>query len=187
MELPLHSEGFHTVARQALLYGGPVDARGNAHRADRRRGVGYRRLDRPLPGGGAGFVLVGRTPPRYYLSNASFGPQPNFAQLLVKCSSSAEARALQEFLQDSVRRRFPEPLVKVNRFELNTQPEALIEARFLGPDPAVLDSLVGEAVAVMRRNPKVADARNEWGNMAMMIRPDYDAVRAGAMGITRPG
>ena len=130
-------------------------------------------------------AFVGRTPPRYYLSNASFGPQPNFAQLLVRCSSSAEARALQEFLQDSVRRRFPEPLVKVNRFELNTQPEALIEARFLGPDPAVLDSLVGEAVAVMRRNPKVADARSEWGNMAMMIRPDYDAVRAGAMGITK--
>lgn len=130
-------------------------------------------------------AFIGRTPPRYYLSNAAFGPQPNFAQLLVKCRTSAEARELQEFLQDSIRRRFPEPLVKVNRFELNTQPEALIEARFLGPDPRVLDSLVGEAVAVMRRNPKVADARNEWGNMAMMIRPDYDAVRAGAMGITK--
>lgn len=130
-------------------------------------------------------TFVGRTPPRYYLSNAAFGPQPNFAQLLVKCHSSAEARRLQTLLQDSVRRRYPEPLVKVNRFELNTQPEALIEARFLGPDPAVLDSLVGEAVAIMRRNPKVADARNEWGNMAMMIRPDYDPVRAGAMGVTK--
>lgn len=130
-------------------------------------------------------TFVGRTPPRYYLSNAAFGPQPNFAQLLVKCHSSAEARRLQTLLQDSVRRRYPEPLVKVNQFELNTQPEALIEARFLGPDPAVLDSLVGEAVAIMRRNPKVADARNEWGNMAMMIRPDYDPVRAGAMGVTK--
>ena len=130
-------------------------------------------------------TFVGRTPPRYYLSNAAFGPQPNFAQLLVKCHSSKEARSLQTFMQDSVRHRFPESLVKVNRFELNTQPEALIEARFLGPDPAVLDSLVGEAVAIMRRNPKVADARNEWGNMAMMIRPDYDAVRAGVLGVTK--
>lgn len=104
---------------------------------------------------------------------------------MVKCHSSSEARALQTFLQDSARRRYPEPLIKVNRFELNTQPEALIEARFLGPDPAILDSLVGEAIEIMRRNPKVADARNEWGNMAMMIRPDYDAVRAGAMGITK--
>lgn len=130
-------------------------------------------------------AFVGRTPPRYYLSNAAFGPQPNFAQLLVKCSSSKKARSLQTFLQDSVRRHFPEPLVKVNRFELNTQPEALIEARFLGPDPEVLDSLVSEAVAIMRRNPKVADARNEWGNMAMMVSLDYDPVRAGAMGITK--
>lgn len=130
-------------------------------------------------------TFVGRTPPRYYLSNASFGPQPNFAQLLVKCHSSRDARILQEFLQDSARRRFPTPLIKVNRFELNTQPEALIEARFLGPDPAVLDSLVGEAITIMRRNPKVADARNEWGNMAMMIRPEYDAVRAETMGITK--
>lgn len=130
-------------------------------------------------------TFVGRTPPRYYLSNASFGPQPNYAQLLVKCRTSAEARELQTLLQDSVRRRYPEPLVKVNRFELNTLPEALIEARFLGPDPAVLDSLVGCAITAMRRNPKVADARNEWGNMVMMVRPDYDPIRAGAMGVTK--
>ena len=88
-------------------------------------------------------------------------------------------------MQDSIRLRFPEPLIKVNKFELNTLPEAVIEARFLGPDPAVLDSLVGVAIGIMRRNPKVADARNEWGNMAMMIRPEYDPVRAGAMGITK--
>lgn len=37
----------------------------------------------------------------------------------------------------------------------------------------------------MRRNPKVADARNEWGNMAMIIRPVYDPVKAGALGITK--
>ena len=128
---------------------------------------------------------VGRTPSRYYLSNISIGPQSNYAQLLVKCRTSAEARALQARLQDSIRLRFPEPLIKVNKFELNTLPEAVIEARFLGPDPAVLDSLVGVAIEIMRRNPKVADARNEWGNMAMMIRPEYDPVRAGAMGITK--
>ena len=37
----------------------------------------------------------------------------------------------------------------------------------------------------MRRNPKVADARNEWGNMSLMIRPVYDPVKAGALGITK--
>lgn len=128
---------------------------------------------------------VGRTPPRYYLSNVSFGPQSNYAQLLIKCRTSEDSRTLNALLQNSIRIQYPEPLIKVNKFELSPLTEAVIEARFLGPDPAVLDSLVGEAIAVMRHNPKVADARNEWGNMALMLRPVYDPVKAGVLGITK--
>ena len=130
-------------------------------------------------------TYAGKTPPRYYLSNIAFGPQPNYAQLLVKCHTSKKSRQLNALLQDSIRLKFPEPLIKVNKFELSPLTEAVIEARFLGPDPAVLDSLVGQAVEIMRRNPKVADARNEWGNMALMIRPVYDPVKAGELGITK--
>ena len=130
-------------------------------------------------------TYIGRTPPRYYLSNVSFGPQPNYAQLLVKCRTSKESRKLHALLQDSIRLVYPEPLIKVNKFELSPLTEAVIEARFLGPDPAVLDSLAGEAITIMRRNPKVVDARNEWGNMALMLRPIYDPVKAGALGITK--
>ena len=130
-------------------------------------------------------AFVGRTPPRYYLSNVSFGPQSNYAQLLIKCRTSSESRQLHAVLQDSLPAKYPEAFIKVNSFELSPLNEALIEARFLGPDPAVLDSLVGVAVDIMRRNPKVADARNEWGSMAMMIRPVYDPVKAGALGITK--
>lgn len=130
-------------------------------------------------------TYIGRTPPRYYLSNIAFGPQSNYAQLLVKCRTSKESRRLNALLQDSIRLKYPEPLIKVNKFELSPLSEAMIEARFLGPDPAVLDSLVNEAIEIMRRNPKVADARNEWGNMALMLRPVYDPVKAGELGITK--
>ena len=130
-------------------------------------------------------TYIGRTPPRYYLSNVSFGPQSNYAQILVKCKTSKLSRQLHARLQDSIPVKYPEPLVKVNKFELSPLTEAVIEARFLGPDPAVLDSLAGQAIEIMRRNPKVADARNEWGNMTMMIRPIYDPVKAGALGITK--
>ena len=130
-------------------------------------------------------TFIGRTPPRYYLSNVAFGPQSNYTQLLVKCHTSEESRRLNAALQDSIRLKFPGPLIKVNKFELNPLTEAVIEARFLGPDPAVLDSLVGQAIEIMRRNPKVADARNEWGNMALMLRPVYDPVKAGELGITK--
>lgn len=60
-----------------------------------------------------------------------------------------------------------------------------LDKQYFTPDPAVLDSLVGQAIEVMRRNPKVADARNEWGNMSLVIRPVYDPVKAGALGITK--
>lgn len=128
---------------------------------------------------------VGRTPPRYYLANVAFGPQSNYAQLLVKCKTSKESRQLHRLLQDSIPLKYPRPFVKVNKFELSPLTEALIEARFLGPDQAVLDSLTGVAIEIMRRNPKVAHARNEWGNMAMMIRPVYDPIKAGELGITK--
>lgn len=130
-------------------------------------------------------TFIGRIPPRYYLSNVAFGPQSNYTQLLVKCHTSEESRRLNAALQDSIRLKFPGPLIKVNKFELSPLTEAVIEARFLGPDPAVLDSLVGQAIEIMRRNPKVADARNEWGNMALMLRPVYDPVKAGELGITK--
>ena len=130
-------------------------------------------------------TYIGRTPPRYYLSNVSFGPQSNYAQILVKCKTSELSRQLHTRLQDSISLKYPEPLIKVNKFELSPLTEAVIEARFLGPDPAVLDSLAGEAIEIMRRNPKVADARNEWGNMSLVIRPVYDPVKAGALGITK--
>lgn len=130
-------------------------------------------------------TFIGKTPPRYYLSNVAFGPQSNYTQLLVKCHTSEESRRLNAALQDSIRLKFPGPLIKVNKFELSPLTEAVIEARFLGPDPAVLDSLVGQAIEIMHRNPKVADARNEWGNMALMLRPVYDPVKAGELGITK--
>ena len=130
-------------------------------------------------------TYIGRTPPRYYLSNVAFGPQSNYAQILIKCKTPALSRELHAILQDSIPQKFPEPFIKVNEFELSPLTEAVIEARFLGPDPAVLDSLAGVAIEVMRKHPKVANARNEWGNMSMIIRPEFDPVKAGALGITK--
>ena len=128
-------------------------------------------------------TFIGQTPPRFYLANTSFGPQHNYAQCIVEARSPEEARELQAVLRDTVGRQFPEVFMRVNRFELSTVPQALIEARFCGPDEAILDSLTELALGVMRRNPKVANARNEWGNMAMMVQTDYEPVQAGQLNI----
>ena len=95
----------------------------------------------------------------------------------MKCKSSKESRALNALLQDSIRLKYPEPLIKVNKFELSPLTEAMIEARFLGPDPAVLDSLAGEAIEIMRRTQKSQMHVMNGGNMSMVMQPVYDPVR----------
>lgn len=128
-------------------------------------------------------IFAGQTPPRYYLANAAYGPQSNYAQCLVEARTPEAARKMQQGLQDKISQNFPDALVRVNNFELNTVPQALIEARFCGDDPRVLDSLTNAAIEIMRRNPKVINARNEWGNKAMMIRTPYNPVKSGRLGL----
>lgn len=129
--------------------------------------------------------FVGQTPPRYYLANAAYGPQPNYAQCLVEADTPEKSRELQAMLYDRLPAMFPDALVRVNSFEINSIPQALIEARFCGDDPEVLDSLTNLALEIMRKNPKVLNARNEWGNMALMIKADYDPVKAGRLNVER--
>ena len=128
-------------------------------------------------------TFVGQTPPRYYLANAAYGPQSNYAQCLVEAVSPSVARSMQVGLQDELSQTFSDALIRVNRFELNSIPQALIEARFCGDDPCVLDSLTSMAIDIMRRNPKVMNARNEWGNKAMLVRAAYDPVKAGRLNL----
>lgn len=130
-------------------------------------------------------TFIGQTPPRFYLTNASYGPQPNYSQCLVEAYSPEESRSIQEKLTQDLQKRFPNAIVRVNSFEINSIPQALIEARFSGEDPAVLDSLTQIAIDIMRRNPKVMNARNEWGNQAMMIKAGYNPVKAGRVNMGR--
>jgi len=130
-------------------------------------------------------TFVGQTPPRYYLANSSFGPQSNYAQCLVKTLESKDAATLQKKLSLIIADKFPELFIKVNAFTLSAEPEALIEARFLGNDPAVLDSLTNVALDIMRNNPKVINAHNEWGKMAMIIKTEYDPIKAGRLHISK--
>ena len=129
--------------------------------------------------------FIGQTAPRFYLANAAYGPQPNYAQCLVEAVDPKKARALQEVLNKEIAGHFSDAVVRVNRFELNSVPQALIEARFCGEDPEVLDLLTQAAMEIMRKNSKTLNVRNEWGNRAMMIRADYNPLKAGMLNIKR--
>ncbi len=129
--------------------------------------------------------FIGQTPPRYYLANAAYGPQSNYAQFLVEAHSPGEGRALQARLADELQQVFPGVLIRPNRFEISPVRQAAIEARFCGDDPQVLDSLTSLAIGIMRRCPNALMPRNEWGNLTMTLRTDYDPIKAGRLGMGR--
>lgn len=129
--------------------------------------------------------FIGQTPPRFYLANTAYGPQSNYAQLLVEADTPEDATLLRQQLERQLPVIYPEALIKVNSFEINSIPQALIEARFCGPDPAVLDSLTEKALQVMRENPHVIRPRNEWGNMAMKVCAEYNPIKGGKIRLCR--
>lgn len=129
--------------------------------------------------------FIGQTPPRFYLANASYGPQPNYAQCLIETQSPKKVHKLQQTLNATLSQKFPDALIRVNSFELNSIPQALIEARFCGNDPTVLDSLTDIALGIMRKNPKTLNPRNEWGNMSMKMQVEYDPVKVGRLNMGR--
>lgn len=130
-------------------------------------------------------TFVGQTPPRYYLANAAYGPQSNYAQFLVEADTPEKARDIQNNLAINMPERFPDALIRPNRFELSPVRQAAIEARFCGDDPEILDSLVNEALKIMRKNPKALNPRNEWGNMTMVMKAGYNPIKAGQVNIGR--
>ncbi|BDD05849.1 efflux RND transporter permease subunit [Aureibacter tunicatorum] len=123
-------------------------------------------------------LTVGQTPPRYYLANVSFGPMPNFGHMIVETHSFEEVKKIKEELTEGLRERFPETVIKTSLFASMPPYEADIEARFNGPDDQVLDSLVNEALEIMKSNPKAQMFRNEWKNQVMVWQPELDQQRA---------
>lgn len=125
--------------------------------------------------------FIGQTPPRYYLANAAYGPQSNYAQFLVEVKEPSMALPLQDVLSKELPQKFPQVLIRANRFELSPVRQAPIEARFIGKDPQVLDSLTNLAINIMQHNPKTLNPRNEWSNRTMTLQAAYDPIKAGRM------
>ena len=86
-------------------------------------------------------VTMGSSPPRYYLASPSFGPKPNFANVLVELSSKDSTAAVEQRFDRYVRENCPDLLVRSSLFKLSPAVEAAIEIGFIGPDIDTLAEL----------------------------------------------
>lgn len=130
-------------------------------------------------------TTLGGSPLRYYLASTSFGPKPNFGNILIEVKEKAYTAEVEERLNRYVRQNYPNMLVRSSLFKLSPAVEAAIEIGFIGENIDTLKNLAEQAMLIMQACPMVTDVRSSWGNMVPVWEPVYSQERGQRLGITR--
>ncbi len=126
-------------------------------------------------GGGLRFLLV-------------YSPEREnraFVQFLVDVDDWRKAGDLIPRIQDHLDAEHPGANAVAKKFLLGPGQGGRIQARFSGPDPAVLRRLADQAEQVLRDDGGAVCVRNDWREPEMVVRPDLLESQARRNGITR--
>ena len=130
-------------------------------------------------------VTIGQSPLRYYLASASFGPKPNYANVLIELNSDDSTKIYEERFDTYLRKNYPDSWIRSTLFNLAPAVETSIEIGFIGENIDTLESLTARAKKLMRDIPEVTDVRSSWGNKVPVWIPDYSQEKGQRLGITR--
>ena len=118
-------------------------------------------------------VTVGASPLRYYLASTSFGPKPNFGNILVELNDIDSTAALERRFYIHAKENSPNVLVRSSLFKLSPAVEATIQMGFIGEDIDTLERLTVQAQRLMAECDLVGDIRSDWGNKIPVVKPLY--------------
>lgn len=130
-------------------------------------------------------VTMGGSPLRYYLASSSFGPLPNFANVLVETHDSKDSPAMEQEFYDYMLNNYPNVLTRSALFMLSPVPEATIEIGFIGENPDTLAALAERAKALARQCDQVMEVRSSWGTLIPVWKPMFSQEKGLRLGITR--
>lgn len=130
-------------------------------------------------------ITMGGSPVRYYLASSSYGPKPNFANVLIEVHDASQSPVVEQEFYDYVSRHYPNVLVRSGLFMLSPVPEAAIEIGFIGENIDTLVALTQQAMEIARKNDLVMEVRNSWGNKVPVWKPLFSQEKGLRLGITR--
>ena len=130
-------------------------------------------------------MMVGGTPPRYYLASGSYAMRPNYGNLLVELHDADAAPAVEERFDRWVSENFADVWLRSSLFKLSPVPDATIEFGFVGENVDTLARLTSDAMAIMRRSADARNVRCSWGNRVPVWQPQYSQLRAQRIGVSR--
>ena len=127
---------------------------------------------------------MGSAPALYCLVRPMTSGGDCYGELMVDCKDYATVLEQAPLIRDSLRAKYPDAYIRIRKYNFSISTSHTVEARFLGPDPAVLRDLSRQAEDIMRACPYVDpySVENNWKPRAQTLVADFreaDAKRAG--------
>ncbi len=129
-------------------------------------------------------TVVGGGHLRFMLTYSGESPASSYAQILVDVEDFHLISQLLSKIDAHIKTNYPGAYTKVWKFVLGPGGNAIIQARFTGPDPVVLRSLANKAKAVLVGSGAI-NVKDNWGEMVKVIRPRINEQNTKRVGLTR--
>ncbi|MDO4575738.1 MAG: efflux RND transporter permease subunit [Planctomycetia bacterium] len=130
-------------------------------------------------------TYVGGGPPRFYLPYEPTFPCASYGQLVVNVATLSDVDKLLEPTELWLQNRFPQARTRAQRFAMGPPSRYDVEARFRGPDKAVLRSLATQAEEIFRKCRYAKNVGNDWQQKIAAVNPDFSQTRGQRAGLTR--
>lgn len=130
-------------------------------------------------------ISIGGPHQRFTLVYDPRESSPVYSQIIVQTDSRERIAELWEKVDRHMKEYYPwtDPIIKSMR--IGPGRDSKIEARFQGPDPAVLRQLSKQAQAIMRADAEAKDIRDDWRQPVKLIRPVFNEQVGRQLGISR--
>ena len=127
---------------------------------------------------------MGSAPAHYCLVRPMTSGGDCYGELMVDCKDYNTVVEQIPAIRDTLRSRYPDAYIRIRKYNFSITTTHTVEARFSGPDPAVLRDLAQQAEEVMRRCRYVDpySVQNNWKPKGKTLVADYvrrDALRSG--------
>ena len=126
--------------------------------------------------------FLGSGPPRFYLPYEPEINNTSYAQLVVNTETVDDVTRLLKPVEDWVKANYPQAESRAQRFALGPTTKLELEARFSGPDPAVLHTLADQAKEILRHEPTAKFVRDDWRQKVPTWSPEFSQAK-GARGM----
>ena len=129
--------------------------------------------------------FVGSGGLRFLLVYTPENENPAFVQFLVDVDDERKIDGLIATIQNHLDRNYPNANAVAKKFLLGPGRGGRVQARFRGPDPALLRQLAGQAQQILQDEGGAKGVRIDWREPVKVIRPELLELQALRNGITR--